>query len=258
MAIRSRTEGIGELASSTWAARQRRRSARRLSAPLARSHARHREPGRGGRGASLALQPRSRVAHTDRARTRRRAGLGARGRRGRRWHAPEPRRGCPDRRRAAGAPRLPAHPAARRRSVRVRDPGERAVTKGRLARRRSCASCAAKGRDPAPLAARRLGPRSGSLRQVLRSGDGRGAARSARSRRRRPPAAAFAPIASRRSVESLRARPPSAARLPHETQPDRRSRRAEGVGFEPTVRSAHNGFRDRPIRPLSHPSGGRG
>jgi site-specific DNA recombinase len=34
---------------------------------------------------------------------------------------------------------------------------------------------------------------------------------------------------------------------------------AEGVGFEPTVpREEHNGFRDRPIRPLSHPSGARG
>jgi hypothetical protein len=32
---------------------------------------------------------------------------------------------------------------------------------------------------------------------------------------------------------------------------------AEGVGFEPTVRRTYNGFRDRPIRPLSHPSGGR-
>ncbi len=30
---------------------------------------------------------------------------------------------------------------------------------------------------------------------------------------------------------------------------------AEGVGFEPTVRMTYNGFRDRPIRPLSHPSG---
>jgi site-specific DNA recombinase len=30
---------------------------------------------------------------------------------------------------------------------------------------------------------------------------------------------------------------------------------AEGVGFEPTVPIGHNGFRDRPIRPLSHPSG---
>jgi hypothetical protein len=30
---------------------------------------------------------------------------------------------------------------------------------------------------------------------------------------------------------------------------------AEGVGFEPTVGRTHNGFRDRPIRPLSHPSG---
>ena len=29
---------------------------------------------------------------------------------------------------------------------------------------------------------------------------------------------------------------------------------AEGVGFEPTVPIRHNGFRDRPIRPLSHPS----
>jgi hypothetical protein len=29
---------------------------------------------------------------------------------------------------------------------------------------------------------------------------------------------------------------------------------AEGVGFEPTVPIGHNGFRDRPIRPLSHPS----
>ena len=24
--------------------------------------------------------------------------------------------------------------------------------------------------------------------------------------------------------------------------------------FEPTVRKAHNGFRDRPVRPLRHPS----
>ncbi len=31
---------------------------------------------------------------------------------------------------------------------------------------------------------------------------------------------------------------------------------AEGVGFEPTVRKAHNGFRDRPVRPLRHPSTG--
>ncbi len=29
---------------------------------------------------------------------------------------------------------------------------------------------------------------------------------------------------------------------------------AEGVGFEPTVPIGHSGFRDRPIRPLSHPS----
>jgi hypothetical protein len=32
-------------------------------------------------------------------------------------------------------------------------------------------------------------------------------------------------------------------------------RRAEEVGFEPTVPMRHNGFRDRPIRPLSHSSG---
>ena len=32
--------------------------------------------------------------------------------------------------------------------------------------------------------------------------------------------------------------------------------RAEEVGFEPTVPMRHNGFRDRPIRPLSHSSGG--
>ncbi len=29
---------------------------------------------------------------------------------------------------------------------------------------------------------------------------------------------------------------------------------AEEVGFEPTVPRRHNGFRDRPIRPLSHSS----
>ena len=29
---------------------------------------------------------------------------------------------------------------------------------------------------------------------------------------------------------------------------------AVGVGFEPTVRKAHNGFRDRPVRPLRHPT----
>ncbi len=29
---------------------------------------------------------------------------------------------------------------------------------------------------------------------------------------------------------------------------------AEGEGFEPPVRIAHNGFRDRPIQPLWHPS----
>ena len=29
---------------------------------------------------------------------------------------------------------------------------------------------------------------------------------------------------------------------------------AEGVGFEPTVPIRHNGFRDRPVRPLRHPS----
>ena len=43
--------------------------------------------------------------------------------------------------------------------------------------------------------------------------------------------------------------------------PQTRSRRgisalqAEGVGFEPTVRlTPHNGFRDRPVQPLRHPS----
>ena len=34
------------------------------------------------------------------------------------------------------------------------------------------------------------------------------------------------------------------------------TRVAEGVGFEPTVRIAYNGFRDRPVRPLRHPSAG--
>ena len=39
----------------------------------------------------------------------------------------------------------------------------------------------------------------------------------------------------------------------------RRARRhalvAEGEGFEPSVdRKAHNGFRDRPVQPLRHPS----
>ncbi len=29
---------------------------------------------------------------------------------------------------------------------------------------------------------------------------------------------------------------------------------AEEVGFEPTVPIRHNGFRDRPVRPLRHPS----
>ncbi len=37
-------------------------------------------------------------------------------------------------------------------------------------------------------------------------------------------------------------------------RPGSRSSAAEGVGFEPTVPIGHNGFRDRPIRPLSHPS----
>jgi hypothetical protein len=33
--------------------------------------------------------------------------------------------------------------------------------------------------------------------------------------------------------------------------------KAEGEGFEPSVdRKAHNGFRDRPVQPLRHPSGG--
>ena len=32
--------------------------------------------------------------------------------------------------------------------------------------------------------------------------------------------------------------------------------KAEGEGFEPSVdRKAHNGFRDRPVQPLRHPSG---
>ena len=31
---------------------------------------------------------------------------------------------------------------------------------------------------------------------------------------------------------------------------------AEGVGFEPTVPKGYNGFRDRPVRPLRHPSAG--
>ena len=32
--------------------------------------------------------------------------------------------------------------------------------------------------------------------------------------------------------------------------------KAEGEGFEPSVDlSAHNGFRDRPVQPLRHPSG---
>ena len=30
---------------------------------------------------------------------------------------------------------------------------------------------------------------------------------------------------------------------------------AEREGFEPSVRKAHNGFRDRPVRPLRHLSG---
>jgi hypothetical protein len=32
--------------------------------------------------------------------------------------------------------------------------------------------------------------------------------------------------------------------------------KTEGEGFEPSVdRKAHNGFRDRPVQPLRHPSG---
>src|SRR5207244_11897908 len=45
------------------------------------------------------------------------------------------------------------------------------------------------------------------------------------------------------------------------TVPDSRSTsgrlalQAEGEGFEPSVdRKAHNGFRDRPVQPLRHPS----
>lgn len=33
-------------------------------------------------------------------------------------------------------------------------------------------------------------------------------------------------------------------------------RRAEGEGFEPSVREAHGGFQDRCIQPLCHPSMG--
>ena len=36
------------------------------------------------------------------------------------------------------------------------------------------------------------------------------------------------------------------------------ARLAEGEGFEPSVdRKAHNGFRDRPVQPLRHPSEAR-
>jgi hypothetical protein len=35
------------------------------------------------------------------------------------------------------------------------------------------------------------------------------------------------------------------------------ARRAEGEGFEPSVRlTTYNGFRDRPVQPLRHPSEG--
>jgi hypothetical protein len=39
-------------------------------------------------------------------------------------------------------------------------------------------------------------------------------------------------------------------------KPCKETTSAEGEGFEPSVdRKAHNGFRDRPVQPLRHPSG---
>jgi hypothetical protein len=52
-------------------------------------------------------------------------------------------------------------------------------------------------------------------------------------------------------------RPPDEVPAASRRSPTRGSglRGAEGVGFEPTEPIGLNGFRDRPIRPLSHPSG---
>ena len=48
---------------------------------------------------------------------------------------------------------------------------------------------------------------------------------------------------------------PTFSRFASENQRFGLKRLAEGVGFEPTVpRKGYNGFRDRPVRPLRHPS----
>ena len=47
--------------------------------------------------------------------------------------------------------------------------------------------------------------------------------------------------------------------LHHAAAPRRLTHKTEGEGFEPSVdRKAHNGFRDRPVQPLRHPSRGLG
>jgi hypothetical protein len=50
------------------------------------------------------------------------------------------------------------------------------------------------------------------------------------------------------TIDKLRAK---ALQIGHLSGP-----KTEGEGFEPSVdRKAHNGFRDRPVQPLRHPSG---
>jgi hypothetical protein len=56
----------------------------------------------------------------------------------------------------------------------------------------------------------------------------------------------------RRALRFERPHAPASTRLPHREPLGQ----AEGEGFEPSIRlTTDNGFRDRRIRPLCHPSG---
>ena len=66
------------------------------------------------------------------------------------------------------------------------------------------------------------------------------------------PAAVMLPLVPDGGSGALRVSPLDLLSLPEFQHDDL----AEGEGFEPSVdRKAHNGFRDRPVQPLRHPSG---
>jgi hypothetical protein len=113
------------------------------------------------------------------------------------------------------------------------------------------------GPPPTPL----LGQVGWGRRPLRKTGSAEAQARAPRTPSRRPRGNTRGMKPTAGTVRPTRADPTSASTPRPRERPRARSTggiagsEAEGEGFEPSVdRIAHNGFRDRPVQPLRHPS----